>query len=117
MTEFPPAIRLFSEAQLAGRSKDRAPAHRRPMRVYPTPMPAPGRRRTVVRLWIPLTALFLLLAPFALLLSPFAYLAPPRVRPSNPILGAVQLGRLLMSLGGTEIDVDSPHARVHIRIF
>jgi hypothetical protein len=117
MTDFPPAIRLFSEAQLAGRSKDRGRVHRRPMRVYPTPMPAPGRRRTVVRLWLPLTALFVLMAPFALLLSPLAYFAPPRVRGPNPILAAVQIGRLLMSLGGTEVDVDTPDAKVHIRIF
>jgi hypothetical protein len=115
MTDIPPAIRLFSEAQLAGRSKDRGRVHRRPMRAYPTP--APGRRRTVVRLWLPLTPLFLLLAPFALLLAPFVYFAPPRVRPANPILGAVQFGRLLMSLGGTEVDVDTPDAKVHIRIF
>ena len=35
-------------------------------------------RRVVVRLWLPLTPLFLLLAPFALLLAPLLYLAPRR---------------------------------------
>ncbi|MGZ3315519.1 MAG: hypothetical protein ACXU8Q_15225, partial [Caulobacteraceae bacterium] len=68
---------------------------------------APGHRRVVVRLWLPLTLIFLLLAPFALLLSPLLYWAPRgyRERPFATVLG---VGALLLSLGGTVVEVDTP---------
>jgi hypothetical protein len=70
-----------------------------------------------LRLWLPLTLMFLVLAPFALLLAPFVWLAVPRgCRPSNPYAAAIALGGLLVSLGGTVIDVDTQGARVLIRI-
>jgi hypothetical protein len=73
-------------------------------------------QRTVVRLWLPMTAIFLLLAPFAILLSPLVYFAPRpyRARPFATVLG---VGALLLSLGGTVVDVDTPEALVRIRIF
>ena len=74
----------------------------------------PGR--TVVRLWIPSTLIFLVLAPFALLLTPFLYFVPRRygIAPLAAVLG---VGVLLLSLGGTDVDVDTPDARVRIRLF
>ena len=80
---------------------------------------APPRRRTVVRLWLPMTLLFLLLSPFALLLAvmawPFLGFAPPAYR-VNPFAAVFGLGRLLLALGGTVVDVDTPDALVRLRI-
>ncbi|MFL5295579.1 MAG: hypothetical protein ACJ798_04275 [Phenylobacterium sp.] len=73
-------------------------------------------RRTVVRLWLPATLIFLLLAPFALLLSPLLYLVPRRYGVA-PLAAVAGLGRLLLSLGGTVVDVDTPDALVRIRLF
>jgi len=75
----------------------------------------PGRGRTVIRLWLPLTLLFLLLAPFAVLLSPLIWLAPkPYGR--HPFRTVFAFGAVLLSLGGTDVDVDAPGARVQIKI-
>ena len=80
---------------------------------------APSRRRehapTVVRLWLPLTPLFLLLAPFALILALPAYLVPRRFRP-DPYAAAFAVGAVLLALGGTDIRVDAPRAHVRIKI-
>ena len=88
-----------------------------------------GQKRTVVRLWLPLTPLFIILAPFALLLAPLLWLAPRllpnrrgarvvraalAVRPFRTVFG---LGAVLMALSGTLVDVDTPDALVRIRIF
>ena len=67
-------------------------------------------------LWLPLTPLFWLLAPLALILAPLSWLAPPRVRPRNPYALVLVLGRLLLSLGGTVVDVDTPDTLVRLRI-
>jgi|GraSoiStandDraft_46_1057282.scaffolds.fasta_scaffold978946_1 hypothetical protein len=76
--------------------------------------PAHGGQ-TRVRLWLPLTPLFWILAPFAILLAPLILLAPPLWR-MNPYETAYAVGRLLLALGGTDIDVDTPEARVRIKI-
>lgn len=76
--------------------------------------PVPGGR-TRVRLWLPLTPLFWVLAPFAILLAPLILLAPPLWR-MNPYFTAYAVGRVLLALGGTDIDVDTPDARVRIKI-
>jgi len=68
-----------------------------------------------VALWVPLTPLFWILSPFAFLLAPLLMLAPPLWR-VNPFLAVFTLGRVLTSLGGTEVDVDTHDARVRIRI-
>jgi hypothetical protein len=69
-----------------------------------------------LRLWLPLTPLFWLLSPFALLLAPFVWIAFPQ-RPRNPFSAAFALGGVLISLGGTVIDIRAPGARLFIRIF
>jgi len=108
----PRALRHFAFAAMEGRVSE-AQAPIRPAQAQPLDA-AP--RRTVVRLWLPLTPLFLLLAPFGLLLAPLLYLAPPPYRLS-PFATVAGLGHLLLSLGGTVVDVDTPEALVRIRIF
>jgi hypothetical protein len=76
-----------------------------------------GRRQGPVniRLWLPLTPLFLLFAPFALVLAPLGYLAPPSVRP-DPFRAVLAVGAVLLALGGTDIRVDAADAHVRIKI-
>jgi len=110
---FPRAVARFGEAALDGRAERPRPS--------PAPLPsvrtAPPRRRVIMRLWLPATALFWLLAPFPLLLAPLAYLAPAPFRPKNPYAAVLAVGRVLTSLGGTIVDVDTPDALVRIRLF
>jgi len=98
----PPAVRL---GELSSRS--RAADIRSPVQ----PMRAP----TVIRLWLPLTAVFLLLAPFALLLTPFLYFVPRPWRLS-PLATVLAVGAFLLSLGGTDVDVRSHDAVVRLKI-
>lgn len=110
MNSFPPAVRRFGYAAVEAR------AHRtgRMMRT-PQDRSAP-RGPTRVSLWLPLTPLFILLAPFALVLSLLGYLVPPRLRP-DPVQTALAVGAVLLSLGGTQVLVDCADAKVRIRIF
>jgi hypothetical protein len=118
----PKAIGRLSAAVMEAR----AAGSRGAVPVRPAQPPAqlhvlpPERRRTVVRLWLPSTLLFLLLAPFALLLalilSPLSLFAP-RVFAFRPIVSALVLGRVLMSTSGTDVDVETPDALVRIRLF
>ena len=94
-----------------------AAAARTPVRTGELTPAAPRRKTASVRLWLPLTPLFLLLAPFALILAPLFWLAPSRARPRNPYALVLVLGRLLLSLGGTVVDVDTPDTLVRLRIF
>jgi len=110
----PRALRHFGFAAMEARaSHANPPPSPRPPQVRPVPAP---RSRTVVRLWLPLTLLFLLLAPFALLLAPLLYFAP---RPYNvrPFATVAAVGVVLLSLSGTVVDLDTPDALVRIRIF
>jgi hypothetical protein len=129
MISYPPALRrtgfvapraigrmgvAVMEARAAGASPP--PPHvemSRPAHPWVDPHHQP--RRVVIRLWLPLTVLFLLLSPFALLLTPLLYFAPPPYgdRPLKTVLG---IGAVLMSLSGTDVDVDTRDARVHIKI-
>ena len=126
MIAFPPALRrsgfvapkAASQLGLAVFEARKAavaqsPPPREIARSAEPPAPPP---RTIVRLWLPLTPLFLVLAPFAVLLAPLGYFAPARyrVRPFATVFG---LGRLLMSLSGTLVHVDTPDALVTIRLF
>jgi hypothetical protein len=108
MNAFPPAIRHFGEVIREAQAAE----------PRPSPHPASPRQAspTVVRLWLPLTALFLLLAPFALLLSPLLYFVPGpwSLSPLATVLG---VGALLLSLGGTDVDVKTHDAIVRIKIF
>ncbi len=118
----PRAIRHFSLANVEARAQRTARAMTQrtapPVRARPAPPtePAPPPRRVVIRLWLPMTAIFLLLAPFAILLSPLIYFAPPPYG-LNPFATVMGVGRVLMSLGGTVIDIDSRDALIRIRIF
>jgi len=84
---------------------------------YPLPAAVARRppRRTVVRLWLPLTPILWILSPFPLVLAPLGYLVPPRLRP-DPFFLVFALGELLLSLSGTIVDVDTPDCLVQIRI-
>jgi hypothetical protein len=112
----PRAIRHFSLAS----AEARAQRTTRALAAAPAPTvraePAPPSKRVVVRLWLPLTAIFLVLSPFAMLLAPLVYLVPKYYR-TPPLATVLGLGRLLLSLGGTVVHVDTPEALVSIRIF
>jgi hypothetical protein len=92
---------MHERAQRARRRRDLRTAERGPTRIS---------------LWLPTTALFLLLAPFALLTLPILYLAPREVLP-KPAATLVGIGAVLLSLGGTDIDVDRRDARVRLHLF
>ena len=92
---------LAATAQSPGQTPTRAAAPPKPVRL---------------RLWLPLTPLFWLLSPLALLFAPFVWLATPKRHP-NPFAAALAMGGVLVSLGGTVIDIDAPGARLFIRIF
>lgn len=118
----PRAIGRFGEAILEARASQAAstprpaPARQRgAVRPY-HPAGAPPQRRTVVRLWLPSTLLFLLLAPFALLLAPFLYWIPSPYC-ARPFATVWSVGAVLLSLSGTVVDVDTPDALVRIRLF
>ena len=118
MTPTPRAVSHFGLAALEARASRtrRVLAPAAPARPLTPAWPERPQRRTVVRLWLPMTAIFLLLSPFAILLSPLMYLAPPPYG-YRPLATVLAFGRLLLSLGGTVVDVDTPDALVRIRIF
>jgi hypothetical protein len=78
--------------------------------------PEESQLRRPLRLWLPLTPLFVLLAPLILLIMGIAVFLPRPlgVNPAQMVLG---VGRMLMALNGTEVEVESPHASVLIKIF
>jgi hypothetical protein len=115
MTPAPRAISHFGLAAMevrAARSRRTIePAVQRGPLVHSRPRP----RRFVLRLWLPMTLIFLLLAPFAILLIPFCYLAPP-LRRMNCAAAVFTLGAALLAMGGTDVDIDTPDALVRIKI-
>ncbi|HZZ33211.1 MAG TPA: hypothetical protein VFE10_14595 [Phenylobacterium sp.] len=113
MTYAPRAIRHFGQAAIEARA-ERTRRFVGPSDQQVRPAPRPGR--VVVRLWLPMTAIFLLLAPFAILAIPFLYLAP-LLRRLNCAAAVFTLGRALLALGGTDIDVRTPDAVVRLKIF
>ena len=120
MNAFPNAVQRFGMASLEANHGERAPhpPSPRPMQTWlDQPRSQPRRRRTVFRLWLPVTAIFWILAPLALLLAPLAWFAPRPYRPANPYLAVFAIGRLLTSLGGTVVHVDTADALVSIRLF
>lgn len=116
MFESPRAVRHFGLAVLEARERAKAPVVCEAAPVAPAKAPTQPPRRVVVRLWIPSTPIFLLLAPVALLLIPLLYLAPP-LRRINCAAAVFILGDTLLALGGAVIDVDTPEALVRIRLF
>ena len=115
----PRAIHHFSLAAMEGQAQ-RTRAVMRPPR-HPRAKPTrplqtePVQKRVVVRLWLPTTLIFLLLAPFAILLAPLLYFAP--TYGSRPFATVFGIGQVLLSLSGTVVEVDTPEALVHIRVF
>jgi hypothetical protein len=69
-----------------------------------------------LRLWLPLTPLWIVLAPFALVAAPILTLVPA-TRGIAPYRAALAVGRVLLSLSGTVVEVRSDSAVLHIRIF
>jgi hypothetical protein len=110
MNPSPRAVRHFGLAAMEARAE-----RTRQVGVRPEAQARPPRR-VVVRLWLPMTPIFLLLAPFAMLLIPLLYLAPP-LRRMNCAAAVFILGDALLALSGTVVDVDTPDALVRIRIF
>lgn len=74
---------------------------------------AAGRCR--VRLWLPLTPLFVLLAPLALIAAAVAWL-PLKLVGFDAFAVAFGLGALLIALGGTLVEVDAADAQIRIKI-
>jgi hypothetical protein len=74
----------------------------------------PQPRRVVVRLWLPLTPILLLLAPFPILAIPLLYLLP--LRRVNRAAAVFILGDALLALGGTDLLVDTRQAYVRLKI-
>ena len=114
MNPSPRAVRHFGLAAMEARAERTRPERTRQV-VRPEAQARPPRR-VVVRLWLPMTPIFLLLAPFAILLIPLLYLAPP-LRRMNCAAAVFILGDALLALSGTVVDVDAPDALVRIRIF
>lgn len=113
MDAYPRAVSQFGLAAMEAHA-GRAPSTTPP--AYEEWLRRPAHR-TVVRLWIPATAIFWILSPFPLLFAPLAYFAPAAFRPANPYAAVLAIGRLLISLGGTVVDVDTPDCLVRIRLF
>jgi hypothetical protein len=87
----------------------------RPMRNV-TPAARSRRRPWAIRLWLPLSILFLLLAPFALLAIPVLWLAAPLGRRdwAGPVFAA---GAVLLALHGTRIEVRTPDINLSLELF
>jgi hypothetical protein len=104
--------RLVFQSELrAAVSEMRAAA---PVHVVRQPA-APAKKRTRVRLWLPLTPIWFLLAPLALIAAPALALAK-ETRGLPPYRTAFAVGAALLGLSGTVIDIDSADAVVRIRI-
>jgi hypothetical protein len=108
MNPSPRALRHFGLAAMEARAERTRQVVRPDARARPP-------RRFVLRLWLPMTPIFLLLAPFAVLLIPLLYLAPP-LRRMNCAAAVFMLGAALLALSGTDVDVDTPDALVRIKI-
>ena len=76
---------------------------------------AEGRVRKPLRLWFPLTALLILFSPLLLLVLAVAIFLPRPIG-MNPITLMLGVGRVLMALSGTEVEVQSDNRPVNIKI-
>lgn len=111
------AARPAGPSRPARSARPQPPAYGAP--AYDGDAPPGPRGRTVVRLWLPSTVLFLLLSPFALLLALILALVAiwvPRRYGFRPLVTALAVGRVLMSLSGSDIHVDTRDALVRIRL-
>jgi hypothetical protein len=88
------------------------------MTLEPASPPAPSRiKRTRLWLPLPLTVVWVLLAPFALFVSLLTWWLPPKYGPLRGPPGAIAIGSLLLSLSGTIIEVRDDHTDIFILIF
>jgi hypothetical protein len=78
--------------------------------------PEESKLHRPLRLWLPLTPLAILFAPLILLAAGIAVFLP-RPLGMNPAQLVLGVGRMLLALNGTEVEVESPHASVLIKIF
>ena len=69
-----------------------------------------------VRLWFPLTLVMVLLSPL-LLLAMGIVVFLPRPLGVNPAYLVLAVGRVLSAISGSQVDLESPQARVHIKLF
>ena len=78
--------------------------------------PEESKLHRPLRLWLPLTPLAILFAPLLLLIAGIAVFLPRPlgVNPAHLVLG---VGRFLLALNGTEVEIESPRASVLIKIF
>lgn len=88
----------------------------RPMRNITPPKARPKRRPFTLRLWLPVSILFLLLAPFAALALPVLWLAAPLGR-RNWAPALFSIGAVLMALHGTRIEVRASHVNLNLELF
>jgi hypothetical protein len=72
-------------------------------------------RHVSIGLWLPLTALVVLLGPFALIAAPLGWLWRD-TRRRRPVRAVWAMGRVLLALSGTRIEVDAPRARIRLHI-
>ena len=81
--------------------------------------PASARTPRRTRLWLPLplTVIWVLLAPFAMILSLLTWWLPARYGPLRGPMGAIAVGSLLFSLSGTIIEVRDHRTDIFILIF
>ena len=87
------------------------------MALEKAPAPSAPARRTRLWLPLPLTILWVLLAPFAMILSLLTWWLPARYGPLRGPMGAIAIGGLLFSLSGTIIEVRDHRTDVFILIF
>ncbi|MFI4964787.1 MAG: hypothetical protein ACHP9T_05405 [Caulobacterales bacterium] len=109
------ARRLDPETRARIRKALRTRAERRAVQAEPD-----HRRSVRLRLWLPLSALWVLLSPLAILAIPLlgaagigAAGARRRIRPVATVVG---LGGLLFAMSGTLIEIEAPGVSVNIRL-
>lgn len=88
----------------------------RTMRNITPAKPRPRRRPFKLSLWLPVSLLFILLAPFALLAIPVLWLVAPMGR-SNWAPPVFAVGAALMALHGTRIEIRNPDINLSIELF
>ena len=78
--------------------------------------PRPKVERRTVRLWLPVTPFLILLSPLLLLGLGIAVFLPRPigVNPAHVVLG---VGRMLLALSGTQVEVENDTASVHLKFF
>ncbi|OXE36032.1 MAG: hypothetical protein CGW95_10180 [Phenylobacterium zucineum] len=68
-----------------------------------------------IRLWFPLTLILILLSPLILLAMGIVVFLP-RPLGVNPAYMVLAVGRVLAAISGTRLDLESPRAKVHIKL-